>query len=271
MDDDLLSQEPVEVFGPWEPPLLDHFSASRLKIERAEKHINDITALVLAFVSSDFYAISVEKNIQRRAHFLRFDIDKSPFPFHDVALLVGDVLHNLRSALDLLYHGTVVNPSNWTRFPIFDTREKLVDSIETALEKKQINRSVYDLILDRVKPYHAENYTLWALHDLNIRDKHQLLIPVAKFFRFDGVRLEDDKQAPVNERVFYMMDASSRIKLPEASSITLKDKGHATGIILFDFDTAFQNEPVIPTLHGIAEEVTRTVVAFKMLALGIVK
>ncbi len=92
---------------------------------------------------------------------------------------------------------------------------------------------------------------------------------MAKFFRFDGVCLEDDKQALVNERVFYMMDASSRIKLPKSRGLTLKDKGHATGIILFDFDTAFQNEPVIPTLHGIAEEVNRTIVAFKMLSLGV--
>jgi hypothetical protein len=170
-----------------------------------------------------------------------------------------------------MYYGVVHGPTKWTRFPIRDSRELLVTAIDAALKKQQIDGPVYDLILGTIKPYPAGNYTLWALDDLNIRDKHQLLIPVAKFFRFDGVRLEDHKHAPVNERVFYMMDASSRIKLPEARGITLKDKGHATGIILFDFDTAFQNEPVIPTLHGIAEEVNRTVVAFKMLEMGIVR
>jgi hypothetical protein len=65
MDDDFPSQEPIETFGPWEPPVLDHFSASRLKIERAKKHIDDINALVLAFVKSDFYTITVEENIER--------------------------------------------------------------------------------------------------------------------------------------------------------------------------------------------------------------
>jgi len=265
MDEEKASEEFAEVFGPWEPPILDHFSASRKKIERAKKHIEDLNSLLAAFVSSDFYTVSVEKNIQRRAHFLRFDIDKSPFPFHDAALVVGDALHNLRSALDLLYYGTVVNPSNWTRFPIFDTREILVDRIGGALKKKQITSSVHDLILDTVKPYHAGNYTLWALHDLNIRDKHQLLVPVVKLFKFYGVRLEDDKQAPVNGRTFYLMDASSRIRLPDCTTVILKEKGHASGVILFDFGTAFQNESVIPALNGVAEEVTRTIEAFEAL------
>src|SRR5271170_4894958 len=122
-NDDLLSQEPVETFGPWEPPVLDHFSASRLKIERARKHIDDVDALVLTFVNSDFYAISVEDNVERQAQFLRFDINKSPFPFHKAALHVGDALHNLRSALDLMCYGIVRSPTKWTRFPIRDTRE----------------------------------------------------------------------------------------------------------------------------------------------------
>jgi hypothetical protein len=30
---------------------------------------------------------------------------------------------------------------------------------------------------------------LWALHDMNIRDKHQLLIPVFDLMQFSDIRL----------------------------------------------------------------------------------
>lgn len=264
MNDATPSQEPIEVFGPWESPALDHFAASRLKTKRAEKHIADIEALLSNFIKSDFYTVSIEKDARQGTNKLRFDIVEA-FPFYDAALLVGDVLHNLRSALDVLYYGTVHGPSNWTRFPIRDTREELITALGAALKKQQIGNAVHDLILDTIKPYNTGNYTLWALDDLNIRDKHQLLIPVVKYLRFDGVRLEDDQQRPVNEHIFYMMDASSRIRLPDDLNITLKDKGRASGAIIFDFGTAFQTEPVIPTLHGIAIEVSRTIEVFQML------
>jgi hypothetical protein len=263
------SEDFMEVFGPWEPPSLDHFAASRLKIQRAKKHIDDIKALLVAFTKSDFYTVSVEKNVERRTNYLRFDVEKLPFPFYDAALLVGDTLHNLRSALDLVYYGMVSNPTKWTRFPIFDTRETLVGALNTALKKKQISQDIYDLVLNTIQPYYAGNYSLWALHDLNIRDKHQLLVPVVKFLQFMGVCLEDDKHRPVNPGKIYIMDASSRIRLPPNVNITLKEKGHATAVVLFDFGTPFDAQPVVPSLTGIAEEVTRTVKAFELLSGGI--
>jgi hypothetical protein len=42
------------------------------------------------------------------------------------------------------------------------------------------------------------------------------------------VSLEDDEQRPINEGRFYLMDASSRVRLPDDMTITLKDKGKAS-------------------------------------------
>jgi hypothetical protein len=251
-------------FASYEDPP-DHLSSSRLKVKRAKQHIDDIDSAVTGFLNSDFYAISVDKNVETGSNHLCIDIKPTPFPFYGAALIIGDALHNLRSALDILYYGFVSGPTNWTRFPIFDTRETLVNAIDSALEKKQITSTVYDLILDGIKPYAAGNHSLWGLHDMNIRDKHQLLIPLLKLFRFDGIRLEDDKGYLIPQKRPYIMDESSRIRLLPNRNFTVQDKGHASAAVLFDFGTAFENKAVVPTLEGIANEVERTIEAFDAL------
>lgn len=241
------------------------FARPRLKIERAKKHINDINSLLLAFSSSDFYTVTVEKNTYG-ANFLRFDVDKSPFPINNTALLIGDALHNLRSALDLLYYEISVNHTKWSRFPVLDTRDELERRIKTTFEKKQISVTVHGLLLNSIKPYKTGNFALWALDDLNIRDKHQLLIPVLKFMGFAGICLEDDKHVPL-KKMSYFLDESSLIRLPSETyrrNLTVTDKGHAAAAVYFDLGIPFEGEAVIPALYGVAEEVTRTVEAFEI-------
>jgi hypothetical protein len=241
-------------------------AASREKVKRAEKHIRDLDVLLSTL--ANLYSLAVEQDSRQKISFLKFDIQTSPQELIDCALVIGDALHNLRSALDVLYYGQVVGQTRYTRFPILDTREKLVVTLENALEKKQITPEIYSLILDTVQPYEAGNYPLWFLDKLNIRDKHQLLIPVEKLMRFDNIRLEDDKQMPVSARQFYLMEDSSRMRIidSESRNITVKDKGKATTAIFFSVAGSFiQDQTVIPTLNGIAEEVTRTIEAFKTL------
>jgi hypothetical protein len=128
--------------------------------------------------------------------------------------------------------------------------------------------------LDTIKPYKAGNMPLWALDDMNIRDKHQLLLPVLKLLKFDGIRLEDDNGVSINEK-FYVGDKSMRIRLQEPGgdeyspdidrNVTVKDKGYAAAAIFFDLGVPLQGEPVVPSLNKISEEVSRTMEAFKLL------
>jgi uncharacterized membrane protein len=77
----------------------------QLKIERAEKHIRDLNALLETFVNSDFYSVSVYAD--RGENYIGFEFNKFKFPLIEAALIVGDVLHNLHSALDILYYRAV--------------------------------------------------------------------------------------------------------------------------------------------------------------------
>lgn len=117
---------------------MTRFRGSRLKIERADKHVTDINSILEAYIGSDFYDLTVDKHSETGENFLRCNI-KSKLEEEKIALIIGDALHNLRSALDLLYYETVglCNgvPTKWTRFPFCDTRDDLV-SINTSFSSQ---------------------------------------------------------------------------------------------------------------------------------------
>jgi hypothetical protein len=248
-----------------------HFlSGSRLKIKRANKHIADLNSMLSIFSNSDFYGLSIENDAKQGTNFLRIEVDESGFPMDDAVLIIGDALHNLRSALDHLYYKVVIHcggkPTQWTRFPIFDSGDYLVTRLDSALEKKQITVPVARQILDVIKPYQTGNPALWSLHQLNITDKHEMFVPVLKLMQLSDVSLEDDQHIPLEATAFYF-GQSGRVRLRDADDrkVTVKDKGHAAAAVLFDVGMPFQGEAVIPTLQRISVEVAGTVEAFELL------
>jgi hypothetical protein len=243
-------------------------SGPRLKIERAKKHILDLNELLDRFVKSDFYSVRVE--LYRGQQSLWFEIDKSGFSATQAALIIGDALHNLKSSLDIMFNEIVEQctnspPAPNTRFPVRNTREEFAATIYGALKEQRISGLVYQLFMDSICPYEAGNYALWGLHKLNIADKHKLLIPVIRLLRFTGLRLENEKNDVVNPDIAYFMDETGRFVLDTKGNLTLKNKGKAAATILFDVGLPYPGQPVIVTLNGIAEEVTRTLEAFQSL------
>ncbi len=237
------------------------------------KHIHDLNELLNAFAASDFYTVSVKE--YKGSNHLFIDIDKSGFPMTEAALIIGDVLHNLRSAVDILYYRafycTAGGVDHRTRFPIRKSREELVASIDGGLKEKGIadNPSamkIRALIVDVIKSYKGGNYALWALHDMNITDKHQLLIPLFDVMRFSDISLQNDKEVFVADKD-YITESSFHWKLDRKGNLAVKDKGHAALAIVFNVGTPFENQPVITTLYKISECVTRTIDAFENVGL----
>src|SRR4051794_21868669 len=97
------------------------------KVERAEKHINELRDLLLAFREKDPYGLVGETDSATGERVGRFR-ERVPTPVEEISLIAGDALHNLRSALHLLYCELVtrnnepVAPSD--HFPISGSPEK---------------------------------------------------------------------------------------------------------------------------------------------------
>jgi hypothetical protein len=246
----------------------DLFESSRLKIEQANKHIANIDSLLESFIHSDFYDLSVEKDSNGGKNFLRFAL-KIALPADECALIIGDALHNLRSALDLIYYKSVLlcggTPTKWTRFPVRDTREELISKLDKALKNQQISPMVRFAIAEIIKPYKTGNPAIWTLDDLNIIDKHQLLVPVLELVLVSDVRFEDEQQRTITGRFLFTNSTVSHIKGADGLNITLKDKGRATADILLANGLLKKIESIIPTLRGIAVEVTKALEQFEFL------
>jgi hypothetical protein len=249
----------------------DFGHASQRKVGWAEKHIGDLNSLLLRLQNTRHHAISVDQDAEKR-NWINVEYDPSALKADEAALIIGDALHNLRSALDILWHEVIREcggtTTKYTRFPVRDTREELIPVLGNALKKKQISDPVHDLLLDTITPYEARNYFLWALDDLNIRDKHQLIIPVLNWTWIAGVCFEDDN-GTVYDAPVLVADKSFRGMLPidpyYRKNLTVKDQGQASPNILFNHGFPFQGRPVIPALSGISKEVTRTIKAFDLL------
>ena len=238
------------------------------------KHVYDLNKLLASFSESDFYTVSVEEYKGCNHIAIKF---KAHFSTTTAALIIGDALHNFRSALDMLYywafHCTLGGTNHRTKFPIRDQREELVAAIDGGLKEKGLTDDpsaikIRNVIVDVIKPYTAGNPTLWSLHAMNIMDKHQLLIPVFKIMRFTDIRLEDDKKEVfLADGQPYFTDNSYRFKLGREGIITVKDKGHAATAIVFNVGVPFNNKPVIPALAEISESVTSAIDAFENVGL----
>lgn len=227
---------------------MTYFKESRAKIERAEKHINDIESILKGFDHTDFYKVRINKNVDSGANSLSFEIDNKALHPIGLALPIGDALHNLRSTLDLLWYLIIDGHSKFTRFPIRDTRESLVDTLGTALKKQQITPGIYSFMLDTVQPYETGNDALWGMDDLNIRDKHQLLIPNFHAMLFTNIRLKDKNTGELIDLPPILNDRSGDIRLREYfdRDLELYDKGHGSATIIFNIGVPFQGEAIVP-------------------------
>ncbi len=106
--------------------------------------------------------------------------DPKPLPA-DLPIIIGDVVHNLRSSLDHLAWQAVGAGTQTTAFPIWrgdgqPTPKQLKDHVKEKL--KGSLHTVIDAVI-ALEPYSGgKGDLLWKLHQLDIYDKHRLLIPV---------------------------------------------------------------------------------------------
>src|ERR1700691_1151478 len=248
--------------------MVENFHGSRVKIRRAAKHLTELNRW-----RRDFHLLSVDQDAERK-NWVTLFFDPEALPAEDAAVMIGDVLDNLRSALENLWNDVILEcggkVTKYSRFPIRDTAEELEGPLANFLKKQQIEIEVKNLLLGRIKPYKAGNHPLWALDDLNIRDKHQLLIPVLKKMYIRGVSFEDEKGKELMLDGSLIADRPRNFPLQgvDGKSLRIKNKGYLTTGIFLGEGLPFTGQPVIRVLDRITKEVLRTVKAFETLLFG---
>src|SRR5438128_8008029 len=124
--------------------------------------------------------------IRTRESLIYYVSNIQPVP-NPIALMAGDAIQNMMSALDHLAYQLVCastnddppNP-NWIYFPIQDDATKYEAK---KLGKIQGARQTAIDAIDAIKPYKGGNDLLWMLYRLNNVEKHRLLFTVGSMFQ----------------------------------------------------------------------------------------
>lgn len=144
-----------------------------VKIHRAKKHLRDLEIEVSGMQQR--YAVVAKLN--SGTIYAPHSIGKYRLLTFDTLGLAGDVVHNLRSALDhlanqLAWVGSGEEPSRRVEFPIAE--DAATYEREKARKVKGMRPEVVKFI-DSLKPYKGGNDALWRLHELDNIDKHRTL------------------------------------------------------------------------------------------------
>jgi hypothetical protein len=155
-------------------------NAPWLKIERAKHHIHDLNREMDAFLAERPYALVYRDDPDTRHRLVCIKTNKA-IP-EEFSLMLGDAIHNTRSALDLLIFGMVGDkapPDARVQFP-FCKRKETLDATLKNTHVQLAGKKVIDAI-KALKPYPGGNELLSGLNALDIADKHKLILPVGRF------------------------------------------------------------------------------------------
>ena len=211
------------------------FRDARLKIDRANKHIEEIKTAVLCL--HEAYISVIESDANTGGHSIKYKCPDLEDRLLQIALMTGDAVHNLRTALDYAWIATIdslrLPQTRYTKFPFTETLKMLQDQ----LAERQINTAnpiLFEKLTADIKPYRAGNLHLWALHSLDITDKHKLLLPLVNYAGADGIRVEDEHGTVHPIELMPRTGGTNVMFLDFLPNIKIKEKGHIAASILFD-------------------------------------
>jgi hypothetical protein len=235
----------------------------RLKIKRAKEHIDDLIRAVDEFFAEPPppYTFRVEDEYDTGDLVYRAVVNPySDKWLSDVALIAGDAIHNLRSALDFVAWQLVevngTRPSRRTSFPVADSWKEFENAGPGYI--KGASEQAVEL-LRKVRPYKGGNNALWRLHRLDVADKHRLLLAVQGSYKDvtgtwragDGKEFRVRLAPPARTSTFPVVDEAELYRVPAQYRDSAKKHPEPE----FTFEVAISDgdvitgQPLIPTLH----------------------
>lgn len=232
----------------------DLFNNSRLKVDRANKHIADLTATIFSLQGS--YTSTVEHHPKTRVVSLKYNSVEECRLLGEIALIFGDAIHNLRTSLDYAWFAAMhkINPAiagRYTKFPFRDT----IKNLDAALTERKINVAaprLFDGILTDIKPYRGGNDSLRRLHDLDIADKHFLLTPVVSYSSISDGTVEDEA-GRLHELNTDGVRGNGPFYVDLVPGYKIKNHGHISVDVLFDKGAPVPEWQVLPVIEPLPD------------------
>jgi hypothetical protein len=224
-----------------------------LKIRRAERQTAELKAAMKAGLDPEHYVIARKYDAQTRDHV--YSVEKLPPLDPEWAVIIGEILFNLRSALDHFAWQLVRldggEPGEHTQFPIHDTPfDKKGNLKRIDLSPPIKNPEILDAI-KKAQPYNGmdgerlDMHPLLRLNLMNNWDKHRLLLLTVQVLNVNRIYWGANEGDPNPSFRF------SRKPLKDGSPVAWFNFGEAERPPHFDPNltlTVAVNEPL--TRHG---------------------
>ncbi|MGH9354249.1 MAG: hypothetical protein ACRD2G_19140 [Terriglobia bacterium] len=227
------------------------FEAPKIKLRRAAKHLNELEKAIEAYVASGpakFESRIFDPDDGRQCAEISLTVTGPP---PETAAMIGDVVHNLRSALDLTACEPVrvrLGPSVRVDDVYFPFARRCED-FDLMIRNRNFDRAGHRAVelIREFKPYAGGNAALRAIHDLDIQDKHTALIPTVMNVGGPVLRRWDDDGTP---NLSFIGDPNSPSEVK----------------VVFPPNISLAGQEIIPALHDLVELATSIVEAFCALA-----
>jgi hypothetical protein len=180
------------------------FRDARLKLDRADEHIDAVEELVECWLGTDAYSISREVDAKSGNTTRRAKI-KAPPPDR-ISIITGDAVQNLRSALDHAVYALAASQSGGVSraaehalmFPVVGNENSKGQPADgSKIFPDLADRQLIGVpsrarsFIEQEQPYHwGDGYVyhwLWNVHSLNRIDKHRRLAVATAFLDFQFV------------------------------------------------------------------------------------
>ena len=266
-----------EHFDPKAPTLLGCWA----KLRRAELHLRDLHTEVGRYIEGNHAETVRSFDPATKVFEARVQVTRRP-NYVAWSVLLGDFLHNLRSALDHLVWQLVLvsgerTPDRRNQFPIalqeehylgVDGREGMRERMLTGVAQE------HRVVIDRVQPYRlgeeAATHSLAHLQRLNNTDKHRIMAlalfttqpPDSEDFVFDGLPGEEEVEIEVYDGALTSPTVLAAVRVRGVDSepkMNLKGEFR----IEFGFGDDEGNGLTLPSFHELWTRVGSLVFSFR--------
>ncbi len=252
--------------------MTDWASSGGVKIERAKQHVNDLEIKISAFLERHPYVIVREINAEPGyLPFAIYRVGVREDPDPQWGAIAGEILHDLRSSLNILWRAVWHPPSRPAdegsdEFPFYGDAQKFEARFaKLGRSKKPAKQALMDL-LRVIKPYKGGNDVLGLLVYANDLDKHRLLIPAYTQIERMITRVGTTLWWAAHVPPMYATWAWEKPICPvEDGTIVfigpVAEPGHVdvdpqvSLDITFGEGEAIKGKPLVPTLHKMTEMV----------------
>jgi len=170
----------IGVVRPLSFPMSHPLDGCRAKVERAKELVLSLGGEVTGFLAEGRHVVQHQNQFERRRYVFRLVGPPVPLRF---AVLAGEIVHHLRSCLDHIVWALATKEGQLTSeriaFPVCSTPQKFRTSVKKGIISGVPNAAVP--LIDALQPYRSSdpaNSIVQVVHDLDIADKHKLLVVV---------------------------------------------------------------------------------------------